>query len=121
MMRLAGSCVLLFVLSCHKEPKPPPETPAAAEARKAFHTFCVPCHGETGRGDGPAAASLNPKPRNYTDKAWQKSVTDSHIKQIILNGGASVGKSPLMPAWQQFNGQPEVLEELVHIVRGFGK
>jgi hypothetical protein len=26
---------------------------------------CAPCHGLDGKGDGPAAASLNPKPRDY--------------------------------------------------------
>jgi mono/diheme cytochrome c family protein len=31
-----------------------------------FGQYCVPCHGEDGRGDGPAAGSLKPAPRNFT-------------------------------------------------------
>ena len=57
------------------------------------------CHGESGKGDGPASVALNPKPRNYTDKEWQKTVTDEQIKEDDRGGGgASMGKSPLMPA-----------------------
>jgi hypothetical protein len=77
------------------------------------------CHGETGKGDGAAAAALNPKPRNYTDAEWQKSVTDDQIKKTITGGGASVGKSPIMPAQPDLASKPEVLDGLVKIIRGF--
>ncbi len=91
------------------------------EARTTFKTICATCHGEDGMGNGPGAAALNPKPRNYTDKAWQASVTDDQIKKIILNGGAAVGKSPAMPAQVQLRDKPEVVDALVRIVRTFGK
>jgi cytochrome c553 len=94
---------------------------AAFEARRQFQTICATCHGPGGKGDGQAAAALNPKPRNYTDKAWQASVTDEEIKKIILGGGQAVGKSPVMPAQMQLANQPEVLDELVKIIRAFGK
>jgi len=39
-----------------------------AKAGKAkYDTLCVGCHGATGKGDGAAAAALNPKPGNFTD------------------------------------------------------
>jgi hypothetical protein len=85
-----------------------------------FNTLCATCHGQSGTGNGPGAASLNPKPRNYTDKAWQASVTDDQIAKTILMGGAAVGKSPIMPAQPQLREKPEVLAELVRIVRKFG-
>ncbi len=81
---------------------------------------CVPCHGDTGQGNGAASAALNPKPRNYTDAAWQKSVTDEQIKKTILYGGAAVGKSPAMPASPDLESQPASLDGLVKIVRAFG-
>ncbi len=139
---------LLVVSACGKGDKPPPpssgrpnaqtetgpsqpsgsgpsETAAAAdptsEAKKLFSTVCATCHGGDGTGNGPAAESLNPKPRNYTDPAWQASITDDQIKQVILEGGQAVGKSPLMPAWTQFKDKPEVVDELVKIVRSYGK
>lgn len=86
-----------------------------------FRDTCSMCHGIGGKGDGQAAQSLNPKPRDYTDAAWQASVTDEQIKTIIMEGGAAVGKSAMMPAQKaQLAGKPEVLDALVKIVRGFG-
>jgi mono/diheme cytochrome c family protein len=90
-------------------------------AKEIFDARCSACHGTSGRGDGPGAAALNPKPRNYTDKAWQSSVTDEQIKKTILLGGAAVGKSPIMPASPDLDSKPEVVDGLVAIVRGFGK
>src|SRR5438477_12657114 len=37
---------------------------------KVYTERCVLCHGPNGKGDGPAAAGLNPKPRNHTDGAY---------------------------------------------------
>jgi cytochrome c553 len=91
------------------------------EARQIFKTVCATCHGEDGTGNTPAGQNLNPHPRNYTDKAWQASVTDEQIKATILGGGAAVGKSPAMPSQPQLKGKPEVLNELVRIIRTFGK
>src|SRR5690349_20563559 len=94
---------------------------AAFEARRTFQTICATCHGPGGKGDGQAAAALNPKPQNYTDKAWQAKTTDEEIRKVILGGGGAVGKSPVMPAQPQLANQPEVVDELIKIIRGFGK
>jgi mono/diheme cytochrome c family protein len=89
------------------------------EANTMFHSRCIVCHGEQGKGDGPGSAALNPKPRNYTDGVWQKSVTDEQITNVIMYGGAAAGKSPIMPASPDLQSKPEVVAELVKIVRSF--
>ena len=94
--------------------------PGADQAATIFKTRCSTCHGEDGKGHGPASITLNPKPRNYTDVAWQKSVTDDHIQEIIVKGGAAVGKSPLMPPNPDLVDKPDVVTALVHKVRSFG-
>ena len=88
-----------------------------AQGRFMFQTLCVTCHGEQGKGDGPGSAALDPKPRNFSDAAWQKSVTDAHIRNAITMGGAAVGKSPMMPAQPQLKGSPRVLDAIVDHVR----
>lgn len=106
----------------------PSTTPAGGGAAGApsevaaamFRDVCATCHGGSGKGDGPAAESLSPRPRNYTDPAWQASVTDDDIKKIILEGGQAVGKSAMMPAQAQLKAKPEVLAELVKIIRAYG-
>jgi mono/diheme cytochrome c family protein len=120
-----------------KEPQPAETTPTAtptpepvaaaappdpvAEAKAVFDRKCVVCHGDHGAGDGPGAAALEPKPRAFADASWQASVTDDHIKKIIVEGGAAVGKSPGMPANPDLKGKDDVLAALVKHIRDFKK
>lgn len=67
--------------------------------KKTYGLLCASCHGNTGKGDGPAASALTPKPADHTDGKRMKALSDQFLFDIIKNGGASVGKSPLMPAW----------------------
>lgn len=101
--------------------KPPSDPNQPSEAKVLFANVCSQCHGLEGKGDGPAAETLNPKPRNYTDPKWQASVTDDEIKAIIVGGGQSVGKSGMMPPNPNLKGRDDVLNELVQIIRAFGK
>lgn len=113
--------------SAPSAPTPPP-TPTApappadpkAEADTVFTQRCSVCHGMSGKGDGPGAAALNPKPRDYSDAAWQKSVDDAYLAKVIVEGGAAVGKSPIMVANADLKDKPEVVKELVAKVRAFG-
>ena len=126
---------LVFTPACHSPPKEKPAPTATAvklppapvvenpvtAAKDIFRVRCSVCHGETGQGDGAGAAALNPKPRNFTDAAWQASVDDDHIRTIIVKGGPSVGKSPGMAANPDLEKKPDVVNELVKIVRAFKK
>jgi mono/diheme cytochrome c family protein len=91
---------------------------AATEAKDIFATRCSTCHGPQGKGDGPAGVALNPKPRDFADPAWQKSVTDEHIEKIIVGGGPAVGKSPLMPPNPDLASKPDVVKALTAYIRG---
>jgi mono/diheme cytochrome c family protein len=96
---------------------------AAATAGKALFTSynCVSCHGENGKGDGIAAAGLDPKPRNYTDAAWQAEVTDAHIKKVIMEGGPASGLSASMPPHKmQIGSKVEDLDNIVAYIRSLG-
>ncbi|CAN5354707.1 hypothetical protein BH11MYX1_BH11MYX1_23600 [soil metagenome] len=98
-------------------------TAMSGEQRAAalYGQLCQTCHGLNGDGNGPVAASLPVKPRNYTDPAWQASVTDTQIKEIILKGGAAVGKNAMMPGNPNLASDPDELDGLVKIIRGFKK
>lgn len=80
---------------------------------------CATCHGNNGTGDGAGAAALNPKPRNFQDPAWQASVTDEHIENIIKVGGTGVGKSAAMPPNPDLAGKDAVVKALRAKVRSF--
>jgi cytochrome c oxidase cbb3-type subunit III len=86
-------------------PPPAPEaaatTPGDAVARGAAHykMFCATCHGENGCTPGPGAAGLDPKPAKHCDGNYMNPLSDEHLFKVIKEGGASVGKSPLMAPW----------------------
>ncbi len=88
-------------------------------SRQIFSQRCSVCHGMEGKGNGPAAAALAVKPRNYSDERWQDSVDDTRLRTIIVEGGPSVGLSPLMVANPDLKDKPDVVEGLVGLVRGF--
>jgi mono/diheme cytochrome c family protein len=70
-----------------------------AKGKEKFNQICASCHGEKGHGDGPAAAALNPKPRDLSDPKYVSTISDEQMFKTIKEGGAAIGKSPLMPAW----------------------
>lgn len=90
-------------------------TPAVLERGRAIYKAnCAACHGDTGRGDGPAAGVLKPAPRDHTDRAYMSTITDEDLVKIIQMGGAIKGK-PLMPSNPQIRGAD--LEALVAYTR----
>lgn len=45
---------------------------AADKGKALFATNCASCHGAEGKGDGPAGAALDPKPRNLHENGTYK-------------------------------------------------
>lgn len=105
--------ILLFVLPIAVLPssailaqsKPWP-VPAQAASRKSpvvnteatikdgktlYQSYCTPCHGEKGKGDGPAAAALTPKPADHTS-AMMLNETDGTLFFKL-----SEGRTPMPP------------------------
>lgn len=93
-------------------PASSPSSSAAAEATKIYQARCVACHGADGKGDGPTAKSLTPRPQNFQDPAWQSARQDGDIERAIQLGGSAVGKSPLMPPNPDLASKPEVIKAL---------
>jgi mono/diheme cytochrome c family protein len=92
----------------------------AEQGKKLYGQFCVTCHGESGKGDGAAAAALNPKPRDHTDKEYMSKMSDDDMLKVIKNGGASVGKSPLMPPWGA-SLKDDQIQDIIAYVRTLSK
>lgn len=73
--------------------------PKNGKAKYMENMRCSACHGEMGKGDGPAAVALNPKPRNYTDCNEMGKRSDADLFKVIKEGGPAVKLSPLMIAF----------------------
>lgn len=72
-----------------------PQSGAASVAagKKSAETNCVTCHGPGGKGDGVAAAALNPKPADWTSDKMKKEADGTLFCKI------SNGRGP-MPPWK---------------------
>lgn len=92
----------------------------AAKGKGIYANMCASCHGNTGKGDGAAAAALNPKPKDLTDKAYMSKLDDKYLFNIIAKGGAAVGKAPIMPP---FSGglKDQDIRDVVAFLRSLAK
>ena len=106
------------------QPAAPPEATApagnlrgdATAGAQLYATYCASCHGPDGKGDGPVAQTLQPRPANHTDHVYMGTLSDEHLYQVISKGGASVGKSPLMAPWGGVVNE-EGIRDLIAFIR----
>ena len=85
-------------LAVRREPADP-LTDALARGGKIYRHYCRICHGEEGKGDGFNSYNIEPPPRNLADEGFWQQTTDERVYYAVSQGGGSVGKSVLMPAW----------------------
>jgi len=58
-----------------------------AKGKQLFQQQCVSCHGVEGKGDGPAASALNPRPRNFhVSEGWKNGRKVSMIFKTLKEG-----------------------------------
>jgi mono/diheme cytochrome c family protein len=108
-----------------------PAAPAVAAAgnpagAKVFKMYCETCHGAAGKGDGIAAAALNPKPANFAAGAFKYDPNGNgtkgdidDIKAVVHDGAAKHGGSPLMAPWSMLSAdQLQAVAEHVKSLRG---
>jgi len=102
-------------------------TAAAGDAgASAYGMYCVTCHGATGKGDGVAAAALNPKPADFSAGAFKYDANSNgtkgdvdDIKAIVHDGAAKHGGSPLMAPWPMLSAdQLQAVAEYVKSLHG---
>ncbi len=92
------------------------QTKGDAKAGKVkYDANCVGCHGATGKGDGPAAAALNPKPQDHTNGKVMNALSDKYLFDIIKNGGAAMKKAPFMPASKKKLTDQEIWDVVAYI------
>jgi mono/diheme cytochrome c family protein len=81
----------------------------AAETEQVYKFYCAQCHGLEGKGDGPNVTKDFPvSPRNFTNADEMNKLSDADIKNVILDGGPAVSKSPMMPPWGKTLSADEV-------------
>jgi high-affinity iron transporter len=88
---------------------------SVAEGKKLYAAYCSSCHGDTGKGDGPAARSLPAKPADHTSGATMNKLSDKFLIDIISKGGTAVGKSAFMPGWGGQLQEKQLLDLVAYV------
>ena len=71
----------------------------AESAVDNYRTYCMQCHGMEGNGMGVNIRDMSVQPRDHTDARAMGGRTDAELFKVIKEGGLSINKSSLMPAW----------------------
>lgn len=84
------------------------------KGKTIYSTTCASCHGDMGKGDGVAGASLNPKPRNFTEMTgWKNGPSITMMYKTLQEGVPNTG----MPSFS--NLSPEDRLNIIMYVRTF--
>jgi DMSO reductase family type II enzyme heme b subunit len=75
----------------------------AQRGKAVYDKWCAGCHGDTGAGDGPSAAYMLPRPRDFTRGVYKirstasgEIPTDADIRYVIDKGMPATA----MPDWE---------------------
>lgn len=85
------------------------------KGKALYLEHCAACHGKEGKGDGPDAKDLNPKPRNHTDGNYMNRLRDNYLFTVVKNGGQAVGKSDQMSGWGNILTDQEITDLIAYI------
>lgn len=91
----------------------PPTAESIAQGRALWTQHCSICHGDTGKGDGPAAGSLKQRPDDLSAIAPSPIFPDGVVAYRIANG------TEFMPAWTAVLSEVQIWA-LVHFIRSLG-
>ena len=84
----------------------PVKQTSAASGKEMFQEYCTPCHGQSGKGDGPAASAMRVPPANLTKLAAKHGgqFPDKEVAEALRAGptptsNANAHGSETMPVW----------------------
>lgn len=81
--------------------------------KEIYIKYCLTCHGEEGKGDGPASASLDPKPEKLNVN--QAELTDAYLYWRISEGGSMEPFKSGMPPWKAILSEEQIFQILTFL------
>lgn len=108
-MFLVGGSWVVALAVAQSAPSPAPAG-VPDQGKPIFEERCAACHGLQGRGDGPQAPFLSPRPASLVS-AGTSVKTDSELLAIISRGK----RRTAMPAWDTLLSEQERRDVLAYI------
>jgi mono/diheme cytochrome c family protein len=105
----------LAALSARADVDPDTERFADGDATRGaplYKRYCGGCHGEDGRG---GAQTFMPHIQNLTQRDYIEFIPDGFLYSVIAEGGAAVGKSSYMPAWQGTLSEQDIKDVIAFV------
>jgi len=97
-----------------------------ARGAEIYRRWCAECHGAEGKGDGPAAERMLPRPRDFTEARYQirttgsgRLPTDEDLHRVIRDGLPGT----TMPGWPDLDRREraDLIAYLKGLSRFFGR
>lgn len=85
-----------------KQQKPSARQPNVTKGKETFLKYCASCHGQGGKGDGPAAIALKEAPPDLTTLArrHEGKYPAGYVSAVLKFGRSmAVHRSEDMPVW----------------------
>lgn len=76
-----------------------PSATSLARGKELYREHCGGCHGAGGKGDGPAAAGMDPRPANFLDREHSSFYGPGEKYWLIGDGSGETG----MPGFGQLS------------------
>ena len=102
--------LLLAGLNAPSVAAPEPQGDTVA-GRALFVQRCATCHGDKADGQSKLAPLLNPRPANLLVSQLDSAARN----RIVRNGGAAVGRSPVMPNWSAELTEAELRNVIAYV------
>lgn len=86
----------------------PVQKTSPTDGKQMFNSYCAPCHGVDGKGNGPAAQALKTQPVDLTSLARMNhgKYPDTHVLSVLQFGSEIPAHGSLeMPVWGPILGK----------------
>lgn len=101
----------------------PAQDSSATSGKEMFQQYCSPCHGQSGKGDGPAAPAMRVPPPDLTKLAAKNNgkFPETEIAEALREGPTATPTTPAhgsqtMPVWGPvFNSLPRSSREVTEL------
>jgi mono/diheme cytochrome c family protein len=84
----------------------PVQTNSVVSGKEMFQTYCSPCHGQSGKGDGPAGPAMRVPPRDLTKLTAKNNgvFPEAEVAEALREGPPATPTTPAhgsqtMPVW----------------------